>query len=344
MTNNQALQSVDEKEYQRALQTIAALEKQNVAVLGDGEVFVKKVNGGRIRSVKGAVTLNERNGEIATIQGKTMTTAKGFNTLNQIAGLSIVTPEKLTLPDGQIVVNPYPIIDPESGTISKVWVKKIAIGYSPTGNLVITSSTLLYDIKMYFIQDVMKKVQYNQGAGRVCMEQMLTEEEKQNCIFLKIEGFLGVAANIQHKEILKAIDTYINKKQFAERNAQSICERLVMSKHPALASAAYVTKQGDIAKVPVVGYVHDFNREELLDISEKAERGEEIVVDGQKADVIETVVEATEADMAVDADDEEILQSSQSPEPEPEQSNLHGKSASHEEPPANLFDIGRGEF
>ncbi|GKV56005.1 hypothetical protein NCCP2222_19520 [Sporosarcina sp. NCCP-2222] len=334
---------VNQEQFNRAQQEIQLLKKQNVAVLGDGEVFVKRTNGGALRSIKGAVTLNERNGEIATIQGKTMTTAKGFNTLNQIAGLSIITPEKLTLPDGQVVVNPYPIIDHESGTISKVWVKKIAIGYSPTGNLVITSSTLLYDIKMYFIQDVMKKVQYSKDAGRVCMEQMMTEEEKKNCIFLKIEGFLGVAANIQHKDVLKAIDTYINKKQFAERNAQSICERLVMSKHPALASAAYVTKQGEVARVPVVGYVHDFNREELLEIADKAERGEEVVVRGKKADVIEAVVEATEADITVDADDEEILQSSPIQE-EQEYEKVYAETTRNEEPASNLFNMGRGEF
>ncbi len=346
---NNALQ-VNQEAHNHALQTIEALKRENTAVLGDGEVFVKRVNGGQIRSVKGAINLREKNGEIATIQGKTMTTAKGFNTLNQIAGLSIVTPEKLTLPDGQIVVNPYPMIDQESGTIAKVWVKKIAIGYGPTGNLVITSATLLYDIKMYFIQDLAKKVGYNKDAGRVCMEQMLTEEEKTNNLFIKIDGLMGVSANIQHPEILKAIDTFINKKQFAERNAQSICERLVMSKHPALASAAYVDAQGQkynqVARVPVVGYVHDFNREELLDIAGKAERGEEIVVGDQKVDVIEMVNEATEEDFAADADDEEIIQSS----PVMENTTSHVDEfekvyANQQEPPQqNLFTMERGEF
>lgn len=336
---------VNQQVHNQALQTINALKSQNVAVLGDGEVFIKKTNSGQIRSVKGAITLHEKNGEIATIQNKTMTTAKGFNTLNQIAGLSIVTPEKLTLPDGQIVVNPYPIIDAESGTIAKVWVKKIAIGYSPIGNLVITSATLLYDIKMYFIQDLAKKVQYSKDAGRVCMEQMLTEEEKTNNLFIKIDGLMGVSANIQHKDVLKAIDTFINKKQFAERNAQSICERLVMSKHPALASAAYVTKQGEAAKVPVVGYVHDFNREELLDIADKAERGEEIVVGEQKVEVIEAVVVATDEDMATDADDEEIIQTAPAPTVYQEPEKVFAEPIRNPETaPSNLFDMGRGEF
>ncbi|WP_181444519.1 hypothetical protein [Bacillus sp. 03113] len=326
----------------QALQMVEAVKRQNVAVLGDGEVFVKKVNGGAIRSVKGAISLHESNGEIAVIQGKAMTTAKGFNSLNQIAGLSIITPEKLTLPDGQIVVNPYPILDPDSSTISKVWVKKIAIGYSPIGNLVITSATLLYDIRMYFIQDVMKKVGYSQGAGRVTIEQTLTDEEKKTGIFLKIDGMMGVWANFQHKDILKAIDTFINKKQFAERNAQSICERLVMSKHPALASAAYVSAQGPdknrTAKVPVVGYVHDFNREELLDIAEKAEKGEEIKIDNQKVNIIETTAEATEVDMVADMDDEERFQQ------DPVQEPIENPSYSTTRPTkaANLFDFDEG--
>lgn len=328
-----------------ALQMVAAVKKQNVAVLGDGEVFVKKVNGGAIRSVKGAISLHESNGEIAVIQGKAMTTAKGFNSLNQIAGLSIITPEKLTLPDGQIVVNPYPIIDRESGTISKVWVKKIAIGYSPIGNLVITSATLLYDIRMYFIQDVMKKVQYNKDAGRVTIEQMLTEEDKKNGIFLKIDGMLGVWANVQHKDILKAIDTFINKKQFAERNAQSICERLVMSKHPALASAAYVTAQGPdknhIAKVPIVGYVHDFNREQLLEIADKAEKGEEIRIGDQKVETIEATVEADQNDISVDMDDEERLQQSHSTGQEHTEETVKDHQVSNK-PSANLFDFDEG--
>jgi len=289
---------------------VELLKQQSVAILGDGEVFIKKVEGGQIRSVKGLMILEESNQELAVIQGKVMTTGKGFNKLNQIAGLSIITPEKLTLPSGDVVVNPYPILDEASGSITKVWVKKIAIGYSPIGNLVITSATLLYDVRMYFIQDVLKKVQYNQGAGRVCMEQTLTEKEKETGVFLKIDSNMGVWADFSNKDILKALDTFVSKKLFAERNAQTICERLVMGRHPALAHAAYVNTHGPekrhTAKVPVIGYVHDFDREKLLDIAAQAERGEEVRVDGQRVQVDETVAEAGYDDIIVEADEEEI--------------------------------------
>jgi len=320
---------------------LEALKMQSVAVLGDSEVFVKRVKNGEIRVVKGVATLEEKNSELAEIQGKVMTTSKGFNKANQIAGLSIITPEKLTLPDGNVVVNPYPITDRESGSITKVWTKKMAIGYSPTGNLVITSATLLYDVKMYFVQDVLKKVKYNRGAGRVCTEAMLTDKEKANGIFLKIDDLLGVWADFSHAEILKALETFVQKKLFAERNAQSICERLVFGRHPALSHITYVNTVGPekarMAKVPVVGYVHDFDREEMLDMAVQAEKGQEVKVRGQKAEIMETMVTATDEDMTVEVDDEERAASV---DPEEQQEVKPSKSKSRDAEVGGLFDAG----
>ncbi len=306
---------------------LEAYKSQNVAVLGDGEVFVRRAAEGQIRAIKGAVTLSESNGEIAVIKDKAMTTGKGFNAANQITSLSIITPEKLTLPDGSVVVNPYPIMDQESGTIRKFWVKKMAVGYGPTGNLVLTSATLLYDINMYFIQDLLKKVTYNKEAGRVCFEQMLTDEEKQKGIFYKIDGGMGVWADVNHKDILKAIDTFVNKKQFAERNAQTIAERLVMAKHPALSHIAYVNAQGPdkqrTAKVKLVGYMTDMDQGQLLELAQKAEKGEDVKVDGKPVEVIETTAEASYEEMAAQADDEEQLQQA-APEETPSQTDTGG--------------------
>lgn len=287
------------------------IKRQSVACLGDGQVFIKRTADGAIRSVKSVVTLEESNGEIAYIQGKAMTTGKGFNHANQIASLSIVTPEVLTLPDGKVVVNPFPVIDPDSGTLRKVWVKKMAIGYGPTGNLVITSSTLLYDLNMYFIQDLMKKVTANAGSGRICMESMLTQKEKETGIFYKVDGLMGIWADVSHKDILKCIDTFINKKQFAERNAQTIAERLALAKHPALSHIAYVNADGQErqrkAKVTIIGYISDHDPKTLMDLANQAARGETITVNGQKVDMINVTAEASTDDIEVEVDDEERI-------------------------------------
>lgn len=295
----------------------SAEKKQEIAQLGDGNVFVKRTSTGAIKAIRGRVKLEEKKGHIAVIQSKAMITAAGYNAMNQFAGISIITPEKLTLPDGQMVVNPYPIIDPESGTIDKVWVKKTAIGYSPTGNLVMTSSTLLYDIKMYFIQDLNKKVQSNKAAGRMCMEQMLTEEEKQKGMFLPIQGKMGIWVNLTNADILKCMDTYIQNKLFAERKAQTIAERNALKKHPALCQV-YVDAQGaqynHVGFVDVIGFNSDLTRDDLLKLAEMAEKGEEIKnYKGRKIDIIDANVidDVTEEDLYTSRDEEET-----SPAPE----------------------------
>ena len=290
-------------------------KRQNVFSLGDGEVFVKRTNDGVIRAVRGGVDLEEINGELAEIKNKVMVTGKGFYKANRIASLSIITPQKMTLPDGRIVINPYPIVDEESGTIRKIWVKKQAVGYGPIGNLAVTSVTLLYDLNMYFIQDLFKKVQYNQAAGRICFEAQLTEEEKKTGIFYKFDGSLGVWANVGEKDILKCIDTFINKKQFAERNAQTITERLALAKHPALSHISMVTPFGEKdarkAKVNIIGFVHELTREQIEELADKAERDEEVRVGDEVVEVIRDTVEADYEDVATNDDDEAAMQNAQ---------------------------------
>lgn len=284
-------------------------QTQELALLGDGAVFVKRTESGLVKAVKAQIRLEEKKGHLAEIQGKVMITAAGYNEMNKVAGVSVITPEKLTLPDGSVVVNPYPIIEPASGSISKVWVKKMAIGLSPIGNLVITTSTLLYDIKMYFVQDLVKKIKYSAAAGRLCMESMLTEQDKQKGIFCKIEGDLGVWADFSNKDVLTCIETFVQNKLFAERKAQTIAERNAMKKHPALATVLVVPTGPEKARtgvVNVVGFSHDFSQQELLDISQKAADGEPIIVNNRKVEVIDLPhSEATEEDLMVDSNEEE---------------------------------------
>lgn len=288
------------------------VKNKSIATLGDGEVFIKRTSVGAIKSVKARIVLKEKEGLLAVIQNKAMITAAGYNVMNKIAGVSIVTPDKLTLPDGQIAVNPFPIIDKESGTIDKVWVKKIGIGFSPIGNLVMTSSTLLYDIRMYFIQDLSKKVQDNKSAGRMCMEQMLTEEEKKKGMFLPIQGKMGIWVDLENKDVLKCMETYIQNKLFAERKAQTIAERNVLKKHPAL-SQIYVETQGPVynhvGAVIVVGYTHDLTRDDLQNLASMSERGEDLTeYKGIKIDVIgaNDIDEVGEEDLYTARDEEEM--------------------------------------
>lgn len=294
---------------EKNLQTVP--KQTEIAKLGDGEVFVKRTNAGILRSVRGVVVLSEDKGHIADIGGnRLMYTQEAYEEANKIASISIITPPKLTLNTGEIVVNPYPILDPDSGTIAKVWVKKMAIGYSPIGNLVITSATLLYDTLAYFIQDLAKKIEKHKGSGKVCMKSMLTENELKTGVFHALQGELGVWADYTHPEILKALGTFIQKKLFAERLAQTICERLVYSKHPALVLGKPTAR---VMRVPIIGFCHEHSQEELIELANKAaeanpgEPGEVTEVNSGdiKAQTIDVSSEITPEDIEATREDTE---------------------------------------
>jgi hypothetical protein len=274
-------------------------QQNGIVQLGDSEVFIKKTPFGEIQAVKANIRLEEKKSQLYVVQGKCRVTADGYNELNKIAGVSVITPSTLQLPDGNEVPNPYPIIDRVSGTISKVWVKKIAVGLTPIGNLVVTSSTLLYDIGMYFIQDLHKKIKINKHMGRVCMKSMLSEKELQTGIFLALENELGLWVDVNHDEFLKATETYIQNKLFAERKAQTICERNALKKHPALATVTVIPQGNEknyYAVVPVVGYTHKFTKEDLSSIAEQAVKGETVKFNGQDVEIIETTATVVEDD------------------------------------------------
>lgn len=273
---------------------------------GNGDIFYRRTPAGIIKQVKGKIRLEEKNGQIADLGSSGWSiTSEGFKECNKIVGLSTITPKSLTLPDGKAVPNPYPIIDPESGSINKVWVRKVAVGLSPIGNLVITVSTLLYDIKMYAIQDLVKKVKSNKDAGKLCMGATLTDEELKNGIFLPFEGNLGVYARHDNADVIKALDTFIANKLFAERKAQTICERNALRKHPSMPSqkipAPATGPNGAYFDVVVTGFAHDFTRDDLEEMAERA--SSEDNVDG--AEVVKVDEDATEEDLHAERDPDE---------------------------------------
>lgn len=282
--------------------------KKELVTLGDGNVFVKRTENGGIKAVSSRLKLEEVKGHLANIKGKVMITAAGYNFLNRIAGLSIITPEKLTLPDGTIAVNPYLVFDKATGFIDKIWVRKIVIGHGPTGNLVATCNTLLYDTRLYFLRDVMGKVKYNKNAGKVCNQNSLSEKEKQQGFFVKLDGDIGLWLNNEDKDVIEAVNTYIDSKTFADRKAQTICEKNCMKKHPALAFN-YVNATGKEhnleAYVDVIGYTSDLTRKDLERLSSEENVQE---INGNKIERVEVEDQATVDDIQAEKTEEEIAE------------------------------------
>lgn len=252
---------------------------EETANLGDRSVFIRRAPGGGIAAVWQQVRLEEAKGHLYW-QGRGLAiSASGYQFCNRIAGLSIITPDSLTLPDGRSVVNPFPVTDPDTNQITQVWCKKIAVGYGPTGNLVVTTSTLLYDCRVYLLEEVYKKFVKNKKIGVLRLHGLVTDEDRKKYLPLRITPEITLLADPENEDVIEGLGTYIQRMKFAERLAQSIAERNALRHHPAL-SFSQVNAQGEqgrrSAVVQVIGWTHQLSQDELLEIARRANEGRPI--------------------------------------------------------------------
>lgn len=270
---------------------IAKSEERRIVLTADfGKVLVKVRGDEILRPVKAEMTLYERLGHLYSIADKCNITAQGYVHLNKVASISIVTPQTVIV-DGVAQPNPYIERNPRTKIIENVIIRKIGIGYSPAGNVVVIDKTLFYNIYTYFVQSIqakMKRVKWVSGKKT-------DEKEYPNCAVLGMEGKkpdkpgswaffemekpLGIWVNYEDQAIIDCLEEHTQRQKFADRIAQKIVERNIMKDHPAIGiTQVYYqdTKQGKVATVTIYGYRHDLEAVNISEILSQAESGKEI--------------------------------------------------------------------
>lgn len=235
-------------------------------------------NGEYIKPLHGTITLYENKGQLIEEDGQISVTLDGINCLNRVTNINIVPPSFLTLPAGNKVGNPYIELDATSGSINKVWAKKYAIGYSPIGNLVITAALVVFDVRMYFLNNCIEVITRNREAGRLCSKSNITHEEsKGNYSFFNLSDDLGALINNSNVEIINCIQQFSKHKKYAQRMAEGMAERNALRKHPSLSVPLQIdgTEGNHTAKATLVGYSNNLTQIELLNAVKKLEEAKD---------------------------------------------------------------------
>ena len=260
------------------------LKSQNIAILGDGEVFVRRDTGGIMRACKMQVSLSERNKEIHRIGEHWMITSAGADRLNQLPGLNIMTPQSVVV-DGKEVSNPNIERHPKTRAIQAVYVRKIIFGPNPIGNMVGVDYTLFFNVYTYFLQDLQSKIRRYPVCGSYGMkdqpptaaaavaETATRSTRPRSLVFFEIEDPVGLWVDLSHGEIQEVFNQHVSRQKFGDRHAQSICTRNALLKHPAIASKTVEVHNG-VAKIIVYGFKHDFDFKKFSEIGEKIGKGQ----------------------------------------------------------------------
>lgn len=288
--------------------------------------------------VKAEMTLYERLGHFYKIMGKydseTKTkevkyniTATGYTHLNKVASISILTPQQLVV-DGHPVPNPMIERDHKTKAITAVNIRKIGIGYSPAGNIVVVDKTLFYNVYTYLIQSIQKKMsavewKTAEGGRRVRTD----KQENPDCAvygvagkkpekaertvgswyFLPTEGELGIWINYESPAIIDCLEEHTQRQRFGDRIAQKIVERNILKDHPAIGTSqvfAQESASGARAVVTVYGYRNENTPRDLTDIVKQIEAGEETRDFEVKAGVVDVAAEEEKAELETVAGDE----------------------------------------
>lgn len=257
---------------------IAKVEElqRSVANLGDGQVFVKRTPEGIIRACKAVVALREDLGEIQTVGTKTMPTVPGVYKLNQTPGLNIATPPCMIF-EGKEVSNPHIEKHPVTKTPKVIHVRKVVFGFNPVGKMCGVEYTLYYNVYTYFIQDLFKKISKFPACGRLGKKTEGIDPKnptRGEWNFYEIEDSgsdkVGMWVDLTHKEIISCFKQLSQRQQYADRNAQSICTRNALLRHPSIAAVSVLTQGGSgqrIAKIPVFSFMHNLGKEEISKIA-----------------------------------------------------------------------------
>jgi len=278
-----------------------------VKPFGDGEITLQFA-GKTLKNVMATVNLSEAAQDFFNIQGKSIISAAGYKKLNRIASINIISPPTLWWNDKE-VPNPYPIQGREEGTVKAIMMRRIGIGFSPIGNLVIIDKSLYFNIHTYWMETLAKLASTKPAVAKLGIRYMCpfapgetSQEGKEGefyvrtpenkvYLFIGMEAGTGIWLDLSHDEAIKIFKDHTQRQKFAERIGQTILDRNILKDHPAIGLQNVLPKNG-WAQVSVYGWKHDLTRTDFDDLTRRAIAGEQI----EGAEVVKGTVTVDEED------------------------------------------------
>jgi hypothetical protein len=242
-----------------AVQLAVELRRQNVAVIGSHEAFVRHTPAGALRQVIAPVRLSLAEGTLYQIPvrrqvngqwqsviedpSKAQVSYQGLLRINAVAGCAVGMPPFVNV-DGQERTNPYRQTSTR-GDIERIVVAVNVVGPAPwTGNPVVVQYVLDTD-PAKDLQHMLMELAKRRGMDETVF---LIDIEQWEAYAATIEGVaryrwkwiplyagVGIAHDLRDEEVRKVYTKYVNLLQNALKKALTVARRNAMKAHPALA-------------------------------------------------------------------------------------------------------------
>jgi len=284
--------------------------EKGLVQLNFAEVLATKHGGQILNPFEAKLVLSESKGHLYRMKGKFAISGTGYVHLNRIASINLVTPQNVVV-DKMSYPNPNIERHPVTKAIETVNIRKMAIGFSPVGNIVAIDKTLFYNVYTYFIQSIQAKMKKSDGeeCALYGTRRDRPSKEKGRWVFFETVRPLGIWINYTHAAIISCLEEHTQRQRFGDRIAQKIAERNCLKDHPAIGvspaagrfAAGDTQTENGLADVKVWGWRHELDSIAIRGVADRAERGdgsiktEESIIDAEVEEEKEVIKETAEA-------------------------------------------------
>lgn len=247
------------------------------------EAFVKKTPDGIVRSTLTLVRLRPKDvfplktwDPVAKKSGTQLVlAASAYNRMCQFSGIHWIEPDTVVGEDGRPHSNPY--LHKVGKHVQYVRVRQVGIWRNPQGNLVADELTLVFNLDLYRIQDLMSRWtgRHNdtpKGWGKLVPakreEDIPAQFGERPQRAFEIDEGTYLVVDLNNKEVIKLISEHINRARKADSIAISFCRRNIAKRFFAVSTV------GEDMIVHVVGWPQvDRDLEQLHDTVVAAKDG-----------------------------------------------------------------------
>lgn len=265
---------------------------KGLVVFDFAKVLARKHGSQILNPFEAHLTLSENKGHLYRMKGKFAISSTGYVHLNRIASISLITPQEVVV-DDRAYPNPHVERNKITKAIETVNVRKMAVGFSPVGNIVAIDKTLFYNVYTYFIQAIQAKMKakvwqkedflYPNCAIYGTRRDKPDLGGKEKWVFYETVRPLGIWIDYTNPAIIACLEDHTQRQRFGDRIAQKIAERNCLKDHPAIGVSQVSVyfddedrdKENGIAEVKVYGWRHELDATAIKDISKQAARGDE---------------------------------------------------------------------
>lgn len=327
---------------QRVAADMLELRRENVAVLGSQEAFIRRFPNGALQQVVRPVQLSMDDGTLYRIplrwvdhnpvydETRAQVTAMGFDRLNAVAGCHIGLPASVSV-EGVELANPYVERAQTSdgpGDVRRIVVKVIVIGPSPaTGNPVGVTYLLDYDPRVDLRLALMKLARpqgRNDKTERADRPVQIipastwvdflkakskgaakdgADDARFRWHMLPLHAGLVLAYDLHHEDVLEVQHDFLKGTQHLTKKAQTQAKRNAMRAHPALAYGTVATPDRKSARLGIVGWTSTGQMDAYLSTLDRLSKGLPLPEGAlEKHDVIEATYDDAMAEDATAAE------------------------------------------